>query len=72
MANENEEEDARDYFVVVNEEEQYSIWLADKPVPNGWKAVGEKKKKADCLKYIGEVWTDMRPKSLREATKPSS
>lgn len=63
----NEDEDDRDYVVVVNEEEQYSIWLATKPVPNGWRTVGKQGKKADCLKYIGEVWTDMRPKSLREA-----
>jgi MbtH protein len=62
-----DEEDTRDYFVVVNDEEQYSIWLAHAPVPNGWRTVGEKRKKAECLAYIGEVWTDMRPKSLREA-----
>ena len=60
------EDDDRDYLTVVNDEEQYSIWLADRPVPNGWRVVGEKGKKAACLKYIGEVWTDMRPKSLRE------
>lgn len=67
----NEEEDDRDYCVVVNEEEQYSVWLADRPVPIGWRIVGEKQKKAACLKHIGEVWTDMRPKSLRDA-KPSA
>jgi MbtH protein len=65
----NEDEDDRDYVVVVNDEEQYSIWLADKkPVPNGWRVIGEARKKADCLKYIGEVWTDMRPKSVRDPT----
>jgi MbtH protein len=68
----NEEEDNRDYFVVVNDEEQYSIWLADRPAPNGWRVVGEKRKKADCLKHIGEVWTDMRPKSLRDAQAKST
>jgi MbtH protein len=62
-----EEEDDREYLVVVNHEEQYSIWLADKPIPNGWTAVGTKGKKPECLAYIKEVWTDMRPKSLREA-----
>jgi MbtH protein len=66
MAADNDDEDTRDYFVVVNDEEQYSIWLADKPVPNGWRVVGEKQKKPGCLKYIAEVWTDMRPKSLRD------
>ena len=66
-----EEEDDRDYLVVINDEEQYSIWLADKPVPAGWRAVGERRKKAECLKHIAEVWTDMRPKSLREAMAKS-
>lgn len=63
----NEEEDDRDYIVVINHEEQYSIWLADREIPNGWKDVGKRGKKADCLTYVGEVWTDMRPKSLRDA-----
>ena len=62
-----EEEDNRDYVVVVNDEEQYSIWLADRPVPNGWRTVGDRRKKAECLAHIGELWTDMRPKSLRDA-----
>lgn len=62
-----EDEDTRDYLVVVNHEEQYSIWLADKSVPKGWQVVGDKRKKAECLQHIGEVWTDMRPKSLRDA-----
>jgi MbtH protein len=61
-----DEEDTRDYVVVVNDEEQYSIWLADKPVPNGWRTVGKSGQKPECLAYIKEVWTDMRPKSLRE------
>ncbi len=61
------EEDDRDYLVVVNDEEQYSIWLADVAMPNGWRAIGAAaRKKAECLKYIGETWTDMRPKSLRD------
>lgn len=62
-----DQDDDRDYLVVVNDEEQYSIWLADRPVPNGWRTVGAPGKKAACLKHIGEVWTDMRPKSLRDA-----
>jgi len=60
-----EEEDDRDYVVVVNDEEQYSVWLAERPLPGGWRKVGDRAKKPGCLKYIGEVWTDMRPKSLR-------
>jgi len=59
--------DERVYRVVVNHEEQYSIWPADKPTPDGWRDVGRVGPKADCLAYIGEVWTDMRPKSLRES-----
>lgn len=60
-----EEEDTRDYVVVMNHEEQYSIWFADRELPSGWRAEGTKGKKAECLKHIGEVWTDMRPLSLR-------
>jgi MbtH protein len=59
--------DDRNYRVVMNHEEEYSIWLADKPIPDGWREVGKSGKKAECLAYIDEVWTDMRPKSVREA-----
>lgn len=62
-----DQDDDRDYVVVVNDEEQYSIRLADRPVPNGWRTVGKPGKKATCLEHIGKVWTDMRPKSLRDA-----
>jgi MbtH protein len=54
------------YEVVVNDEEQYSIWPADRPPPSGWRAVGKNGPKADCLGYIEQVWTDMRPRSLRQ------
>ena len=60
-----EEDDATTYRVVVNHEEQYSIWFADREVPMGWKAVGKEGNKQECLDYIEEVWTDMRPLSLR-------
>lgn len=59
-------EDTRTYVVLVNHEEQYSLWLAHKPVPLGWSVVGKPGTKAECLDYVGEVWTDMRPRSLRE------
>ncbi len=62
-----DEEDDRPYLVVVNHEEQYSIWVADRALPLGWRAVGQARKKAECLAYIEEVWTDMRPLSLRKA-----
>jgi MbtH protein len=55
-----------DYNVVVNHEDQYSIWLADRELPPGWSIVGNPGTREDCLAYIKEVWTDMRPRSLRE------
>jgi MbtH protein len=60
-----DDEDTTLYRVVVNDEEQYSIWPADRENPLGWHDVGKSGTKADCLAYIGEVWTDMRPLSLR-------
>ena len=62
----NEEEDTRVYAVVINHEEQYSIWFADREIPMGWKAVGVEGSKKECLDYIEEVWTDMRPLSFRK------
>jgi len=61
-----EEDDTRTYKVVINHEEQYSIWFADRELPLGWEAVGKEGTKQECLDYIEEVWTDMRPKSLRD------
>ena len=59
-------EDNTIYKVVVNHEEQYSIWPADRENPLGWNDVGKAGTKAECLAYIKEVWTDMRPLSLRK------
>ena len=59
-------EDTTIYKVVVNHEEQYSIWPDYRPVPAGWREAGKTGLKADCLAYIKEVWTDMRPLSLRK------
>ena len=61
-----EKEDNTVYTVVVNHEEQYSIWPADREMPLGWKDAGKTGPKAECLAYIKEVWTDMRPLSLRK------
>ena len=61
------DDDATIYKVVVNHEEQYSIWFADRDPPAGWREVGKQGPKAECLAYIKEVWTDMRPLSLRIA-----
>ena len=62
----NEDEDKTIYKVVVNHEEQYSIWPEYKANPLGWNDVGKVGPKAECLAYIKEVWTDMRPLSLRK------
>jgi MbtH protein len=61
-----EREDLTVYEVVVNHEEQYSIWPAHKELPLGWSKAGKQGLKAECLAFVEEVWTDMRPKSLRE------
>jgi MbtH protein len=55
----------RMFLVVMNDEEQYSIWPADKPVVPGWTAAGPSGSKEECLRYVDAVWTDMRPASLR-------
>ena len=54
------------FQVVVNHEEQYSTWPDYKAIPNGWRTVGKSGFKKECLAYIEEVWTDMRPLSLRQ------
>jgi MbtH protein len=51
--------------VVRNHELQYSIWWTDRAIPDGWERVGKSGSKEECLAYIDEVWTDMRPLSLR-------
>ena len=61
----NEQEDLTSYKVVVNHEEQYSIWPADRENPLGWSDAGKSGTKAECLAFIKEVWTDIRPLSVR-------
>jgi MbtH protein len=64
------------FTVIVNQEEQYSLWPKSKDIPDGWKSTGKEGPKPDCLQYVTEVWTDMRPLSLRrtmpEAAPPQS
>jgi MbtH protein len=67
-----EEKDTTTYHVVVNQEEQYSIWPEYKEVPRGWRTVGKTGAKQECLDYIKEVWTDMRPLSLRKQMEESA
>ena len=61
-----ENEDTTIYKVVINHEEQYSIWPEYKENPLGWSDAGKAGTKEECLAYINEVWTDMRPLSLRK------
>jgi len=53
------------HLVVVNHEEQYSVWRSDRGLPAGWRATGFEGTKEQCLAHVGEVWTDMRPLSVR-------
>ena len=68
MAIDNVDDDAEigTYKVVLNDEEQYSIWPAERQNPPGWRDGGKTGSKKECLAYIDEVWTDMRPLSLRK------
>lgn len=67
-----DDKDTTIYKVVVNHEEQYSIWLAHQQNPLGWRDVGKSGSKSECLAYIKEVWTDMRPLSLRQQMEASA
>jgi MbtH protein len=58
-------EDSASYKVVVNRDEQYSVWPAYRPMPLGWQDVHVTGPKDDCLAYIKEIWVDTRPRSLR-------
>jgi len=55
------------FRVVANHEEQYSLWPSDRELPKGWSDAGKMGTREECLAYIDEVWTDMRPLSLRRA-----
>lgn len=64
MATENDDRIA--YMAIMNHEEQYSLWQANRDVPLGWKDAGKRGTKAECLTYIKQMWTDMRPLGLRQ------
>lgn len=66
MTSEDETEDLTPYRVVLNHELQYSIWPAHRENPKGWDDDGKVGTKAECLEYIDQKWTDMRPLSLRQ------
>lgn len=61
----------RTYRVVVNDEEQYSIWDAHRAPPAGWRAAGFTGGRQQCLDHIASVWTDMRPLSVRGGQPPA-
>lgn len=67
-----DDDDTTIYEVVRNHEEQYSIWPQSRALPAGWVAVGTSGSKAECLAHIEEVWTDMRPLSLRRHMEGSA
>jgi MbtH protein len=60
------------YLVVANDEGQYSLWPASIDVPAGWTVIYQSEKRDECIKYIDEHWTDMRPKSLIKAMEQNS
>jgi len=55
-----------EYLVLINDEEQYSIWLERLPIPGGWRSVGMQGSREECTSFVDNNWTDMRPKSLRQ------
>ncbi|MBY6414514.1 MbtH family protein [Rhodococcus sp. BP-252] len=61
-----DDEDGR-FFVLVNDEDQHSLWPTFSDVPQGWRVVFGEDSRAACLEYVEKNWTDMRPRSLREA-----
>jgi MbtH protein len=67
-----EQTDDRIYRVVLNDEEQYSIWWAGRDLPAGWRAEGTEGAREECLTRINELWTDMRPLGLRRRMDASA
>lgn len=66
---EEQDQDFVPYKVVVNDEEQYSVWPAHRTNPSGWRDAGKSGSRENCLAFVSEVWTDMRPLSLRADRK---
>jgi len=61
-----DEEVPQIYMVLVNDEEQYSLWLSHKDIPAGWTSVGFSGTKAECMEYVDKIWTDITPLSVRK------
>jgi MbtH protein len=66
------EPQVRRHVVVVNDEDQYSIWPAGQQAPPGWTTIGQPASRNECLEHIAELWVDMRPKSLRQRGRAGS
>ncbi len=66
MSTQDESAQDRAFKVLVNHEEQYSLWREDWPSPRGWTDTGKNGTREECLEYVNQVWTDMRPLSLRK------
>jgi len=67
MSNNPFDDDNGTFYVLVNDEEQYSLWPAFADLPSGWRVVFGEADRASCLDYVDKTWTDMRPRTLREA-----
>lgn len=67
MTTPDQADDHQDFTVVINEEQQYSLWPLARPVPPGWRKVGVEGPRQSCLQHIESAWTDMRPASVRGA-----
>jgi MbtH protein len=61
-----EDDNSTIYLVLINDEEQYSLWPKHKAIPNGWRTTTKEGSKSECCQFVDEVWTDMRPLSLRK------
>ena len=61
-----DEDDDRAYVVLINDEEQYSLWLKEVDVPTGWRTVGKEGSRKECVQFVDDTWKDMRPLSLRQ------
>jgi uncharacterized protein YbdZ (MbtH family) len=72
MADNDDNETKLPFLVLVNHEEQHSLWRADLAIPSGWRSVFGPGDRSDCLRYVNENWTDMRPLSLRRAMQAAS
>jgi uncharacterized protein YbdZ (MbtH family) len=71
MSNPFDDEDGR-FLVLVNDENQHSLWPTFADVPAGWRKVFGEASRAECLDYVNENWTDLRPQSLRDAMESDS